>query len=65
VQIFKQEKASAEKDMEILQLKWQPQETCRMLKARMKHLLRETGLLNELEHCWLDKLNIAMVLPIL
>jgi hypothetical protein len=51
VQIFGQEfqKASAEMVVEILQLKRQPQETCRMLKARVKRLSRETGLLNELE----------------
>jgi hypothetical protein len=52
VQIFRQEfqKASAEMVVpEILQLKRQPQETCRMLKARVKRLSRETGLLNELE----------------
>jgi hypothetical protein len=51
VQIFRQEfqKASAEIVVEILQLKRQPQKTCRMLKARVKRLSRETGLLNELE----------------
>jgi hypothetical protein len=51
VQIFRQEfkKASAEMVVEILQLKRQPQKTCQMLKASMKRLSRETGLLNELE----------------
>jgi hypothetical protein len=53
VQIFRQEfqtrKASAEMVVEILQLKSQPRKTCRMLKARVKRLSRETGLLNELE----------------
>jgi hypothetical protein len=72
VQIFRQEfqKASAEMVVEILQLKRQPQETCRMLKARVKRLSRETGLLNELEHarkfvCALEALLRAQVEPVL
>jgi hypothetical protein len=35
--------------VEILQLKRQPQETCRTLKAQVERLSRETGLLSELE----------------
>ena len=49
VALFREEfgAASADKVRELKTLKKRPDETCRMLKARLQRLARETGLLNE------------------
>lgn len=49
VAMFREEfgAASAEKVRELKTLQKRPDETCRMLKARLQRLARETGLLNE------------------
>lgn len=49
VVLFREEfgAASADKVRELKTLQKRPDETCRMLKARLQRLARETGLLNE------------------